>query len=517
MAKIVDPDQLNQGIEVVIDTTGKTLQLLVAGNLNDASPGATSGVTLQALYSFLKEEWKSDDALNKFKFPIQMFTKTDGQFINGWAFEDAQSRQLIRDAGWAEGAVPYAGIISLGSFDSTTDQAYYAQSALYDATPSNFDKTGNLNEAVNIAGLTSYIKSFLRIEGKVYSEYRLVQEQGLASLEPVLYRQPLANATDISITETDTNIDTNAPYTGMKINYLAGEGFEAAAATTYSIGDVVRDGTGRWAYCTGAGTVTTPGGAYASFGGSSTWEAYSGERQIGASYYAFNRIIDANGGTAAEIYNWAQRQLRKATDINADDSTPAGQRSGLTMYGQLAELLAFFVGDNLHTRGGVFIDDFDVNSTNSLTFGDITVDGGGLDAITHLPVLSTERFYPFVAAGSLEFSTNLVSEPDGDTRYTMYFTTNPAGNFDSANAVIVKDNSGTDIDGQITAASIGFDFDFDNNVQGGRTQATEAAVTVVAQGLSGAQWVLATATITRSTGISIPVNANDERNYANPV
>jgi hypothetical protein len=517
VAKLVDPDSLNQGTEVVISTGAKTIQLLVAGNLSDASPGATSGVTLQALYSFLKEEWKSDTNLNKFKFPIQMFTKTDGQFINSWAFADAQSRQLVRDAGWTEGSNIYAGIISLGSFDDDADQAYYTQATPYNSTVSNFDKTGNLNEAVDITSLTSYIKSFLRIQGKTFSEYRLVEEQGLASLEPVLYRQPLANATDIGITESDANIGSNSPYTGMGLNYLAGELFETAAATTYAIGDVVQDGTGRWAYCTGAGTVTTPGGGYSSFGGTSTWEAYSGERQIGANYYAFNRILEANGGTAAEVYNWMQYALRQSGDINDDDSTPAGQRSGLVMNGQLAELLGFFVGDNLHTEGGVFIDNFDVNSTNSLTFGDITVDGGGLDATTHLPVTSTDRVYPFVAAGTLEFSSNLVAETDSDTIYTMYFTTNPGGDFDTSSAIIVNDNSSSPITGEITGASIAFDFDYDNNVQGGRTAATDASVTVVAQGLSGAQWVSATATITRTTGISIPVNANDERNYANPV
>jgi hypothetical protein len=516
MAKLTDPDSLNQGTEVVIDTTGKTIQLIATGNLSGASPRATSGVTGQCVYSFLKEEWKDDAALNKFKFPLQMYTKTDGQLINGWAWEDATTRSLLRDFGFTE-TDEWSGLVSLGDVDADSDQAYYAQSSAYDATISNFGGTGELNEAVDINGATSYIKAFLRIQGKTFAEYDLVKEQSLALLEPVLYKFPLANATDIDITESDVNIAANTPYTGMKINYLAGEGFTTAAATTYSIGDVVQDGTGRWAYCTGAGNVTTPGGAYSSFGGTSTWEAYSGERQIGANYYAFNRILDANGGTAEEIYNWMQYTLRQSGDINADDSTPAGQRSGLTMYGKLAELLGFFVGDNLHTRGGVFIDNFDVNSTNSLTFGDITVDGGGLDSVTHLPVLSTDRTYPFVAAGTLEFSSNLVAEADADTLYTMYFTTNPGGNFDSSSAIIVEDNSATAITGEIDSASIAFDFDYDNNEQGGRTKGTDAAVTVVAQGLSGAQWVLATATITRTTGISIPVNANDERNYANPV
>ncbi len=51
MALIIDPDNLNQGTEVVIVEGSKTIQLLVAGNLS------TDGVTGQALYSFLKEEF----------------------------------------------------------------------------------------------------------------------------------------------------------------------------------------------------------------------------------------------------------------------------------------------------------------------------------------------------------------------------------------------------------------------------------------------------------------------------
>src|SRR3990170_1611697 len=125
MAKLIDPDALAQGVEITINTGAKTITLAAAGNLNNNDPGSTSGVTLQCIYSFLKEEWKTDAALNKFKFPLKMYTKTDGTFINGWTFADATSRNVIRDAGWTEGANEYAGIISLGNFDATSDQAYY--------------------------------------------------------------------------------------------------------------------------------------------------------------------------------------------------------------------------------------------------------------------------------------------------------------------------------------------------------------------------------------------------------
>lgn len=246
----------------------------------------------------------------------------------------------------------------------------------------------------------------------------------------------------------------------------------------------------------------------------------------------------------------------------------------------------------------MLIRDFDANDTNNLELQDITVDGGGLDADS-VPVTSTVRTFPFVAAGTLQFSQNLVDEADVDTVFKMFFqrttrdtgtdiamtsasgdtgtltststdfsvnfadteyvqisgfsnsenngifqvngavtatsmpvrkvngdaltdeTAGPSVNldndpYDSPDAIVVDDNSGTPITGQITGANISFDFDYDNNTQGGRTAGTDAPVAVFAQGTGGAQWIDATFTISRSTGLNFPLNAADERVYSNP-
>ena len=70
MSKIVDPDSLSLNVngsptteEVFIDTDTKTVQLRVAGNLDDGNPGSLSGVTLQCLYSFLKEDKQARSAI----------------------------------------------------------------------------------------------------------------------------------------------------------------------------------------------------------------------------------------------------------------------------------------------------------------------------------------------------------------------------------------------------------------------------------------------------------------------
>lgn len=609
MAKIVDPDQLSLDVngtptteEVAIDTDAKTIQLRLAGNLDDDSPGSTSGVTKQCLYSFLKEEWKTNTTLNKFKFPLKAIYEAKFIWLFGWQPADAQTRDLIRDAGWQEiDGSEYACLISLGSQYDNTQQGYYQQVAGFTASTTNYDKTGPLNEAVkiNAPDYRDYLKSFLRVWERTYSDYEIIAEQGFSALTYIAYRIPLANTNDIKNDGTVSQATiqgANDPYQDMDIQYYRGAGFTTAAATTYSIDDVVQDGVGRWARCTTAGTVVTPGGAYGSFGGTSVWEAYPGERQIGPNYYAFNRAIQYNGVATKplkeQIYLFGQDALTSSSNINTDPDTDTYG----TVNGNVAVRLSFWVGDILNSWPGLAFDNFNTNDTNALVLNDIRVDGGGLDS-EDIPLLSDPRTFPFTAAGNMVFSDNLVNETNADTRYVMYFrniaeqiaqtnftisgsaganatlngtgmtlsageyfllsgfTTNTANNgvkvatgvptstvvdytdalgvtqiddvtgeavtleeqpYDTASAIIVDDNGAVDIDGQVTASEIAFDFNYDGNVQGGRTAATDAKVVVVAQGLNDSEWVSAEFTITRNTGLNFPVNAGDERTYLNP-
>lgn len=451
MALITDPDSLNQATEIVINTGAKTIQLLVAGNLS------TDGVTGQALYSFLKEEWKDDATKISFSFPMEAITPEQFEFLDGWAPADATTRDLIRNAGWAErnasGAIigMYAGIISLGTLGGS-DQPYYDN----DGTVTNMTYTGPVNEAIKILedpnGDGSYVDGFdrrsnltlyAREQAKTYAISDLAAI-GVTSMTYQAYRFPLSNATDLKVTESDVTVD--------------------AYGVTITVHNTPQS------------------------------------RSIGGSNYDFGVIIDGNSRTAEEIYMSVQSALRKSTDIDADAST---------LIGQLTSELLEFVGDTLKTKfisspeaggGGVYIDNFQANDTNRLTFQDNT---------------GTERQFPFVSAGAINFNSNLQS--DATSKYWMYFTTNPAGDFGTANAVLVDDNGGTDITGLVSAASsVAFDFDYDGNVQGGRTAATDADITLVAIGTDGAQYVVATGTITRATGLSFTLTSALERNYSNP-
>jgi len=136
------------------------------------------GVTMQALYSFLKEEWRTLSAglggaadLIQFTFPIESITREQfevgGPTHENWSFATGfatavgvpSTRELLRTGGWQEqdstGRViqDYAGIITLGSLDSDA-QAYFQQHTVTSA-PQNFVLTGPVNQSINTYFLPS--------------------------------------------------------------------------------------------------------------------------------------------------------------------------------------------------------------------------------------------------------------------------------------------------------------------------------------------------------------------------
>ena len=89
--------------------------------------------------------------------------------------------------------------------------------------------------------------------------------------------------------------------------------------------------------------------------------------------------------------------------------------------------------------------------------------------------------------------------------------------YPSPQAIIANNNAGSPIAGAINATTVAFDYDYDNNVQGGRTASTNAAVVLVAAGLETAQVAVTSGlTISAATGLSFSVTSATERNYSNP-
>jgi len=516
---VVDPDALSYNLsttpsaahEITIDTTNRLIYLNAFGDL--ANTG--DGVTGKCLYSKMKKIWKSDATLIKHPFPMESITPEQFEFINGWKPGSDPTRKRIRTAGWVErstgGVIQrrYVGVISLGTI-ADTDQPYYQQESGGAAT--NFEFLGPVNEAIQVYGdgtngnftRDTYLKLFVRTQGKTYSSANL-GNIGVSLMTYITYRFPLSTGTDLKISASDATISTTTPYTDINVTYLAGVGFTTwAPATVYPANSVVQSThNNRWYITTTGGTSGADSNLTdGSDGGITDWAAYSGERTFnGTDYYAFKVIIDGdvanNGGypTTQQLYEKIQYLLRQNSDIDAGTGTVTGKT---------ADALLTFVGDTLVTSNGVFITDFDPNFTNSIEFYDYS---------------GTKRTYPFVAAGNLLFNNNLVADT-GPAKYWMFFTTTPDGNdYGEDTAIIVNDNSGNPITGNVSGASIPWTFAYDSNVQGGRTisPAGDVGVTVVAIGLDTGQFVSTSATITRTTGQNISLVAALERNYEDPV
>ena len=217
-------------------------------------------------------------------------------------------------------------------------------------------------------------------------------------------------------------------------------------------------------------------------------------RQINGIEYPFLWRCYGNGATIAKVFEFIQKELRQITDI--DNST---DRDNFPGRGDVTDLLMTFAAPN--GKGlNMFIDNFDSNDSNSITFDDAT---------------GVTRTQNFVAAGTITHNSNLVADP-APAVVRMFFTTNPGGNFGTSNAIIVNDNDGAPISYNVAGVSRAFTFDYDGNVQGGRSAGADAAVTIVAIGLENAQYVFFTGIIGRSTGQVFALTSPLERTYSNP-
>ncbi|OGR26367.1 MAG: hypothetical protein A2139_11320 [Desulfobacca sp. RBG_16_60_12] len=459
MSVITDPDNLNDGTEIVVTTGAKTVKLQVSGNLG------TDGVTLKCVYSKLKDLWKTSSTYIQYPFPMGPITDEQFELINGWDFdktipvtETSATVNLIRTGGWAlkdnagVSQEEWAGIVTLGSL-GVTDQVYYQQASAGAAT--NIVLQGAVNQAVKVYGdathgnfdYRSYFKMFVREYQKIYASSQL-SDIGVSTVTYQVYRFPLANGSDLKITHNDATVLGSSPYTGMTV----------------------------------------------------TWYASPQARSIGGTNRNFHVIVDGNNGTAEQIYEYVQYELRQSADIDQG----AGTKTGKTA----ADLLRF-VGDSLYTlvqpEGGVYIDNFQANDTNRLTFVDD---------------LSINRTFPYVAALTIQFGETL--QNDASAIYHVYFTNDDAGDntgrdFGTATAITVNDQASVAMSGTIGGAgSISKTFDYDGNVQRGAASAgTDAPITVVAIGLNTAQYVKAAGTIGRSIANVISLVAPLERNYQN--
>lgn len=457
MAKITSKSGLAVGTNLIINEPSKTIQLLAAGGLV-----FKDGVTWQALYSKLVDLWATSTYQDS-EFPAyaidalsgQFQIGTDGSTFSGWTFADDTTRNALRDGGWSEysdaGVLfqQFSGFVGLGAVNVGA-QAYYHLGAT-DA-PVNFPFDDQFNVGVKVFGDATHGNFDKRTYAKTFC-----REYGKKFKSSVL-------------------ADTGATATGAnKQNFLISN--EDDLKILGLLGAVQA-----------TGDAAMSGAPYS--GITVSYYTANQSRTINSVSCNFKIIINGNNATLEQIYAKIQYQLRQATDINA--SGTAGAKIGKIQ----SDLLAF-VGDTLVTSNSVFIDNIQTADSNRIEFYD---DGG------------TKRTNPYTAAGTLNFNASLVGA--GSSYRLMYSAPSGAGNdFGEAGAITVKNAANADITGTVSAASIGFDFDYDNSTAGG-TAGTDKAVTLIGIKPGTGKYAVATGTLSRSKGISLSLVAETDRVYS---
>jgi hypothetical protein len=458
MAKIVSKSDINVGTELTIDEPGRTFTLNVAGNLV-----AKDGVTLQALYSKFSDLWATVTYQDS-PFPMNALDALSGQFYfgvdaggnyNGWKPANDATRNMLRDGGWREYSAAgvlnreYSGFVGLGAINSGAQPYYHL--AENDA-PIDFPFADQFNVGVQVLGDATNGNFDKRTYAKTFC-----REYGKKFKSSVL-------------------ADTGATATGAnKQNFLISN--EDDLKILGLLGAVQATGDAAMAGAPYSGITV----AYYTANQSRTINSYSCNFKI---------IIAGNGATLEQIYAKVQYLLRQGTDINTGGT--AGSEIGKIQ----ADLLAF-VGDTLVTANSVFIDNIQTTDSNRVEFYD---DGG------------TKRTNPYTAAGTMSFNSVLVGA--GSAYRLMYSAPAGAGNdYGEAGAITVKNAAGVDIAGTISAASINFDFDYDNDALGG-TAGTDKAVTLIGIKPGTGKFAVATGTLSRSKTIALSLVAEADRVYA---
>jgi len=460
MAKITSKASLNVGTELTIDEPGRIITLNVAGNLV-----AKDGVTWQALYSKLVDLWATSTYQDS-PFPCyaidalsgQFQIGTDGSTFSGWKFSDTDSnasRNMLRDGGWSEYSAAgvllqqFSGFVGLGAVNSGAQPYYHLGTT--DA-PTNFPFDDQFNAGIKVFGDATHGNFDKRTYAKTFC-----REYGKKFKSSVL-------------------ADTGATATGAnKQNFLISN--EDDLKILGLLGAVQATGDAAMAGAPYSGITVA-------------YYTANQSRTINSVSCNFKIIIAGNGATLEQIYAKVQYLLRQGTDINTGGT--AGSKIGKIQ----SDLLAF-VGDTLVTSNSVYIDNIQTADSNRIEFYD---DGG------------TKRTNPYTAAGTMSFNSVLVGA--GSAYRLMYSAPAGAGNdYGESGAITVKNASGVDIAGTISAASIGFDFDYDNDALGG-TAGTDKAVTLIGIKPGSGKFAVATGTLTRSKGISLSLVAEQDRVYA---
>jgi len=434
MALITDPDNLRDATvagdsaqNILIDTANRTIK--VRNNAASANPNkgpelSNDGVTHQALYSFLKEEWKNDPNskdLIAYPFPLIAITPEQFEWRFGWSPADDSSRSLLRTGGWREFDVDnstlkreYIGTISLGNVQGTPTEGdagsinqhkvYYAFFDSADGTstagPFDYDYSGEVNQAVQ-----TYDSSAFDRRGDILRLF--IRSQPYAGVQSsVAWSFDQTDTVDIGI-----SAGTTLPYNTQRFPLAEGEDLN------------IKDRNGADLTDTTISTNSQVGEKYSQQGDGPTIEylatdvadttlGYTQDLQNGP--FNFGIIIDATSPTVTnlsnqELYSWVQYSLRQDSDIEF--------ASGTVKNGKLQDELLAFVGPTLTTKLATNLDQGGTKTGTAIT----SIRSADINN-TQLrdTVNNALQSFPFSATVTVTFSNDILSDSDQAKAFVYY-------------------------------------------------------------------------------------------------
>lgn len=361
MAMIQDPDLLNIGTEITINTGARTFTLVEAGNLV-----AKDGVDMNALWSFFVDKWATA-TYKPYPFPMNKVDNRSGQYIfgrdpggtyNGWKPADDTTRQMLRNGGWNE--YSSAGVLNRVYFGAVLQGGVSAGSQCYYQKESggaaiNYTFTDLPNEARQVYGDASngnfdhrtFFKSFNRTYGYTFDDVSLTDISESATGP---YKLPFGinTSADLNLTANDTNV-VLAPYDTCTIAY----------------------------------------------------NSATSNATIGAGSYPFKKYITHTNLTRFQIYTRMQYLLRQNSNINTGGTAGA-------VTGKTADLICWFVGPTLYTRAFFTPIAADLNDV-------VFIDDNGVERVFPYASAGTLNFNANLTSGGAGYYTlYYTTTPGGD-------------------------------------------------------------------------------------------------------
>jgi len=437
----------------------------------------TDGITLRGLYNFENQERRTDETLRKYKRGTDGDYRFSGayNFVNGVKL-DANDRNKLRSSGWQEFADTgdgqtdkdriYHGVVSLVSIQAGTTPFWALVTAtdeatLQAATWTNFVRAGNINEAVQVFGDSTYDAGAGDFD---YTTRTLVVRVRSWQYNP---GETTSVATGIS------------EFSGFSAGYGVGE--SANPANTYTLADVFG------------------GSQIAPWTGMTLEELVTPQTETGFNETDgdFTWVLHNTGsGTAQQCAAYLDALTLQDADIDAGTGTYNG-RKGRVWYSRNAagKVVTASIGGK-----GLFIEGLSTAEKQNVILTD--------DA-------AAAKTYPFFP--DVQITVGAAAVADTNAWYHVYYVDGAGGqDFDTASAVTVRDSSLADVKGNVStdaaANKISFAYAYDTDTDAGLTAGTPKDVVVLVEGDGGVAQAITYFTITRDPVVPVTCAPSTDQN-----